>query len=305
MLGLFPRRAALRTGRIVARVAYRFHRRLRQTAEQNLKLAMPELSPEERDRLVRAVFDNLGRLLGEFSQFHKLNRTNIEETVRYEGLENYLRAAAQGRGVLLLTGHFGAWELCAFAHGCYGYPLSFLVRPLDNALLDNLINAYRQRSGNRIIDKNAAVRPVLKTLREGGSVGMLIDANTMREEGVFCDFFGVMACSTSGLAVLALRSGAPVVPGFLIWDEEDRIHTLTFGPEVRLVRTGDFKEEVRVNTARFTKIIEEQARRHPDQWLWVHRRWNTRPEGEHDLYATGAEGRDSIKDSTAREARVG
>jgi KDO2-lipid IV(A) lauroyltransferase len=180
----------------------------------------------------------------------------------------------------------------------YGHPLSFLARPLDNPLLNRLVNSYRELSGNRAIDKNRSVRAVLEVLRRGGDVGLLIDVNVLADQGVFVDFFGIPACSTTGLAVFALRSEAPVVPGFLIWDERLKKHRLRFDPEIPLIRTGDFKEEVRLNTARFTKVIEEYARRYPDQWLWVHRRWNTRPEGEPDLYGTTEPG--SLKQSPAK-----
>jgi KDO2-lipid IV(A) lauroyltransferase len=248
-------------------------------------MAFPELSDEERRTVVKRVFDSLGRQLGEFSQFPKITRKNIDRLVVYDGFENYKAASDKMKGVLLLTGHMGAWELCAFAHGVYGHPLSFLVRPLDNPLLDRLIAGYRQLSGNGTIDKNNSVRQVLKALKNNEQVGVLIDVNVLADQGVFCDFFGVPACSTTGLAIFALRSGAPVVPGFLIWDETLRSHRLRFEPEIPLIRTGDFREEIIVNTARFTKAIEEQVRRHPDQWLWIHKRWHTRPEGEPDLYA--------------------
>jgi KDO2-lipid IV(A) lauroyltransferase len=192
----------------------------------------------------------------------------------------------------MLTGHIGAWELCAFAHGIYGHPLSFLVRPLDNPLLDRMISNYRELSGNRTINKNKAVKPVLEILRRGQDVGLLIDANTLPDQGVVCDFCGIPACSTTGLAVFALRADAPVVPGFLIWDRESKKHRLRFEPEIPLIRTGDFKEEVMLNTARFTKVIEEYARRYPDQWLWIHKRWHTRPAGERDLYGRDDGNRD-------------
>ncbi len=251
---------------------------------------MPELTTEERERIIRSVSSNLGRLLGEFSQFPKITPDNIGQLVVYDGFENYERAARQGRGVLLLTGHIGAWELCAFAHGAYGHPLSFLVRPLDNPLLDRWISRYRELSGNRIIDKNRSVKAVLSSLKRGEGVGLLIDVNTLADQGVFCDFFGIPACSTTGLAVFALRSDAPVIPGFLIWDERLKKYRLRFEPEVPLVKTGDFKEEVGINTANYTKVIEEYIRRHPDQWLWIHKRWHTRPEGEPDLYSPGEPG---------------
>jgi KDO2-lipid IV(A) lauroyltransferase len=283
-LSLLPRRQAIFVGKRIARLFYRLNSRLKWVGRKNLQMAMPHLSVDDRDAILKAVVDNLGRLLGEFSQFPKITRKSVEDIVTYEGFENYQRAKAHGRGVLLLTGHFGAWELCAFAQGLYGHPLSFLVRPQDNPLLDRLIRRYREMSGNRIIAKNRAVKQVLQTLKSGGDVGLLIDVNTFSDQGVFCDFFGIQACSTTGLAIFALRSDAPVVPGFLIWDEQLKRHQLRFGPEVPLMRTGDFKEEVSLNTARFTKVIEEMARRHPDHWLWVHKRWQTRPEGEPDLY---------------------
>lgn len=284
-LGLLPRRTAVFTGKLITRVAYRLHKKLQRAGHRNLQLAMPELDDEQRRAILKGVCDNLGRLFGEFSQFPKITRENISDLVVYDGFENYKRAAEQGRGVLLLTGHVGAWELCAFAQGVYGHPLSFLVRPLDNPLLNRMISRYREMSGNRTIDKNRAVKPVLETLRRGEDIGLLIDANTLRDQGVFCDFFGLPACSTTGLAVFALRTDAPVVPGFLIWDEQLRKHRLRFEPEIPLIRTGDFKEEVQINTARYTKAIEECARRYPQQWLWIHKRWHTRPEGEPDLYA--------------------
>ena len=284
LLLVLPRRAAIMAGKLIALAGYHFHGRLRRAGYRNLALAMPELSAAERRTIVRGVFATLGRLLGEFSQFPKITPGNISKLVEYDGLENYLDASKRGQGVLMLTGHVGAWELCAFAQGVYGRPLSFLVRPLDNPFLDRMISRYRERSGNRTIDKNKSVRAVLEILKHGHDVGLLIDANTMSDQGVFCDFFGTPACCTTGLAVFALRADAPVVPGFLIWDERLKKHRLRFEPEIPLVRTGDFKEEVMLNTARFTKVIEEYARRYPDQWLWVHKRWHTRPEGEPDLY---------------------
>ena len=283
-LGFLPRGAAIFLGKVIGEAVYLLHRRLRRVGFRSLALAMPETNSSRRRAIIKGVFANLGRLLGEFAQFPRITPANISNLVEYVGLENYLRASAQGRGVLMLTGHFGSWELCAFAQGAHGYPLSFLVRPLDNPLLDKLINRYREMSGNHTIDKNKAVKSVLEILRQGRDVGLLIDVNTVQDQGVFCEFFGIPACSTTGLAVFALRSEAPVVPGFLIWDPASGKHRLHFEPEIPLIRTGDFKEEVALNTARFTKVIEEYARRYPDQWLWVHKRWQTRPEGEPDLY---------------------
>jgi Kdo2-lipid IVA lauroyltransferase/acyltransferase len=291
-LGVLPRKGAIGVGRLIAGAAYYLHGRLRRVGYRNLELALPELDRREQRAIIRGVFANLGRLLGEFSQFPKITPRNITNLVEYDGLENYTQASERGKGVLMLTGHVGAWELCAFAQGVYGHPLSFLVRPLDNPLLDRMISSYRELSGNRTINKNKAVKPVLEVLRRGDDVGLLIDANTLPDQGVFCDFFGIPACSTTGLAVFALRADAPVVPGFLIWDNESKKHRLCFEPEVPLIRTGDFKQEVMINTARFTKVIEGYARRYPDQWLWIHKRWHTRPDGERDLYGSDDRNRD-------------
>jgi KDO2-lipid IV(A) lauroyltransferase len=183
--------------------------------------------------------------------------------------------------------------------------LNFLIRPLDNPLVDRLINGYRCACGNLTIDKNNSVRAVLAALKRGEAVGLLIDANTLPDQGVFCDFFGIPACSTTGLAAFALRTGAPVIPGFLLWDEQHEKHRLHFDPEVPLIRTGDFKEDVLLNTARYTKIIEHYARRYPDQWLWVHKRWNTRPEGEPDLYGATPTGRSARVEGKLSEDSVG
>ena len=303
ILLLLPRSGAVFVGKLIAIAAYYLHGRLRRVGYRNLALAMPELDPAEQRVIVRKVFINLGRLLGEFSQFPKITPQNISRLVEYDGLENYTRASERGRGVLMLTGHVGAWELCAFAQGVYGHPLSFLVRPLDNPLLDRMVSRYRELSGNRTIDKNRAVRPVLEILKAGEDVGLLIDANTMPDQGVFCDFFGTPACSTTGLAVFALRTEAPVVPGFLIWDESLRKHRLRFEQEIPLIRTGDFKEEVMLNTSRFTKVIEDYARRYPDQWLWIHKRWHTRPPGEPDLYS-GEENKQNRSSSVKIEAQA-
>jgi KDO2-lipid IV(A) lauroyltransferase len=284
VVSLAPRALALRAGRAVGSFACAVLPHLRRHAEINLRLAFPDLDDRERRRIRRGVFRNLGRLLGEISQFPRLNRENISSIVVYEGLENYLNAAAEGRGVILLTGHIGAWELSVYAHSIYGHPMSFLARRVDNPLVERLAESYRARYGNRSIDKRGSVREVLKTLKSGGVVGILADLNTSREEGVFCDFFGLKACTTAGVATLALRTGAVVLPGYLIWDEKARIHRLHFEAPVETINTGNQKEDVIANTARYAKVLESIIRRHPDQWLWIHRRWRTRPEGEPELY---------------------
>lgn len=242
------------------------------------------MSRKERQRLLRATFRHLGWLLAEFSQFPKYKRENIERIVVYEGFEHFREAARQGRGVIFLTAHLGPWELSSFAQSLYGYPLRFLVRPVDNPLVDGLINRYRSLTGNVAIDKNESARAILEALRDGGTIGILMDQNTTPEAGVFVDFLGIPACTTTGLARFALKTGAPVVPGFIFWDASIKKYHLRFDPPVQLTQTGDLDRDLLENTARFTRIIEEYVRRYPDQWLWVHRRWKTRPPGEKPLY---------------------
>jgi Kdo2-lipid IVA lauroyltransferase/acyltransferase len=283
-LGILPRPFALRTGRAIGELAHLVLPHLRQNAERNLQIALPDIEEGERARIKRGVFRNLGRLLGEISQFPRMNSKNISSIVTYEGLENYLIAKAQGRGVILLTGHIGAWELSVFAHSIYGHPMSFLARTVDNPLVERLADSYRTMYGNHGIDKKNSVRQVLRILKAGGVVGILADLNTTREEGVFCDFFGVQACTTAGVATLALRTEAIVLPGYLIWEDQAQIHRLHFEKPVEIINTGNQKEDVIKNTARCTKVLESIIRRHPDQWLWIHRRWRTRPEGQPELY---------------------
>ncbi|MBZ5503437.1 MAG: lysophospholipid acyltransferase family protein [Acidobacteriia bacterium] len=284
LLGLLPRPAARFVGAAFAAAAYALRAPLRRAALFNLRLAFPEWSEAQRRRVVRSMIRQVGWMAGEFSQFPKYTRENIERVVILDGFENFDAARRQGKGVLFLTGHMSAWELAPFAQALYGYPLHFLARPVANPRVDALINAYRCRCGNQPIEKNRAARAVLKVLAEGGTVGILSDHNAVLEESVFVDFFGIPASTTSGLARIALRTGAAVVPGFLFWDETSRKYRLRFEPAIAIARTGDEEADVIENTARFTRAIEDYIRAHPGQWLWVHKRWKTRPPGEKAIY---------------------
>jgi len=183
-----------------------------------------------------------------------------------------------------MTAHFGAWELSSFAHAVYGYPLKFIVRPIDNPRIEQLISNYRTSSGNVPIQRRSAARDILKALRQNEAVGILFDQNTTRKEGVFSEFFGIPAATSPSIALFALRTNAAVVPGFLIWDKGLGKHRLRFDPPVELIDTGDLEYDVLANTNRFNKILEGYVRQYPDQWLWIHRRWKTWPEGEASIY---------------------
>jgi KDO2-lipid IV(A) lauroyltransferase len=284
LLELLPRPAARFVGASFAAVAYTIRVPLRRSAMFNLRLAFPDWTDARRRRVIRGMIRQIGWMAGEFSQFPKYTRERIERIVVVDGFEHFEAARRRGKGVLFLTGHMSAWELAPFAQALYGHPLHFLVRPIANKRVDALINGYRCRSGNQPIEKNRSARAILKVLGDGGTVGVLADHNTDIEESVFVDFFGVPASTTSGLARIALRTAAAVVPGFLSWDEGRRRYRLRFEPALELERTGNEESDVIENTARFTRVIEDFVRAHPDQWLWIHKRWKTRPPGEKPLY---------------------
>jgi KDO2-lipid IV(A) lauroyltransferase len=285
-LGLLPRRAAVAAGRAVGWAAYRLAGGLRRTGRRNLEIAFPEKPVEERERILRATFAGLGRQLGEFSQLPKLRSSeDAAGVIRMENLEVATRAIESGRGVLFVTGHTGAWELTPVGLRLSGAPpMSFLVRRIDNARVERLADDYRTRCGNRTIDKREAARPVLEALRRGEAVGVLVDLNALEREGVFVDFFGTPASTSTGPAAFALRSNAVVVPAFARWDEAEQRHVLRFQEPLELDRTGSKEEDVRAATARITAALEAFVREHPDQWLWIHRRWKTRPPGEPGIY---------------------
>ena len=282
-IGALPRPLARVAGISLAWIVYLLHRKLRRVGKRNLELVFPEKTRQERAKILRGVFTSLGRQLAEVCLYRRYTRENVSKIVVYEGFENYERALARRKGVLFLTAHLGAWELSAFAHSLYGYPLGVLMRPLDNPYLDRLAREYRTRHGNKTVDKDFA-RGLIAAMRKGETVGVLMDTNMIASQGVFVDFFGIQACTASGIARVALRTDAAVVPGFTIWDPMLKKYRLRFDPAAKLIRTGNTEADVVANTTLFTKIIEDYVRRYPDQWLWVHRRWKTRPEGEAPLY---------------------
>jgi Kdo2-lipid IVA lauroyltransferase/acyltransferase len=249
--------------------------RLRRAAYTNLSLALPGA---DRKAIVDGVFDSLGRVLLAFAKFPSIRRENVERWIRCEGLEHYTNALREGRGVLIATGHLGNWELSAFAHAWLTSPMNVVVRPLDNLWIDRLIQQRRELSGNRSISKREIARPILKALAANQAVGILIDHNWTSDTGVFVDFFGLPACTDAGFAKLATRSGAPVIPGFALWSEKERRYVLHFYPPVPI--TGDAVCDTAALQAAFERIV----RAHPAEWLWIHRRWKTRPPGEPSLY---------------------
>jgi Kdo2-lipid IVA lauroyltransferase/acyltransferase len=284
-LGLLPRPVARRFAAMVARMLLWSLPRLHRTAMTNLRLAFPEWTDAQRAKLVRRVTRTLGWMAAEFAYFPRLNGENIRELVALDGFENFEAAKRLGKGVVFLTGHMSAWELAPFAQALYGHPLSFLARPIDNARVNRLIDSYRCLSGNQPIEKNNSARAMLRVLRGGGTVGILADQNTDVDEGVFVNFFGIPAATTTGLVRMARHTGAAVVPGFLFWDDGIQKYRLRFEPAVEMRRTEDEDADIRENATRCNEVIENYIRAHPDQWLWVHKRWKNRPPGESSLYS--------------------
>jgi KDO2-lipid IV(A) lauroyltransferase len=284
ILGALPRPLARALGRVLAGAVYHLHGRLRKVGLRNLEIAYPEMAAAERRRIVRGVFVSLGRQLAEFCRFPRYTRGNVSQVAVYEGFENFDAAQRRGKGVLFLTAHLGGWEVGSFVHSVHGHRLRIVVRALDNPYIDRLVERYRTLHGNSTFEKQDFARGLISAMRAGETVGLLMDQNMTPPAGVFVDFFGVPACTASGIARVALHTDASVVPAFTIWDDVRRKYRITFAPRLPLPKSGDDERDVVSATQLFTSVIEEYVRKSPDQWLWVHRRWKTRPEGEQPLY---------------------
>lgn len=283
-LGLFPRSIARAIGAGIGRLAYLLFGRLRGVGARNLALAFPEKPEEKREQILKAEYRHLGYLLAEFCLMPRYTRESASRFIRYDGLDHYLKARDRGKGVLVLTGHLGAWELSSFYHSLMGYPMGMVIRRLDNPLVDQFVNNIRCQHGNRVIHKDDFARGLIASMRAGETVGILMDTNMTPPQGVFVPFFGVEACTASGMARVAQRTGAAVVPGFLLWHQEENGYVLHFGEELPVAATGNPAEDAVNNTAIFTATIERYIRQFPEQWLWMHRRWKTRPAGEKGIY---------------------
>jgi len=252
--------------------------RLRRVARRNLAMALPQSSEAERERIAGSSFASIARLLVSLARFDRFTRENIGEWIVYDGLEHFHEAKRRGKGILFATAHLGNWEISAFAHGLMTESMHVVVRALDNPKIDALLTRLRTMSGNRVIEKRDFARGILRALAGNEAVGVLIDQNASLAEGIFVDFFGVLACVGTGFAKIAAHSGAAIIPGFALWNEEERRYRLKFYPP--LYATGD----VEADTRRIHALLEAVIREHSGQWLWMHRRWKTRPPGEPALY---------------------
>ena len=283
-LGWMPRSLARLFADLLAFAIYNSLGRLRSVGRRNLALAFPELSSQAREKILRKVYRHLGWQLVEFCRMTRYTRENTRYWIRTEGLEHYLAAQARGRGVLVVTGHLGAWELSSFYHSLMGHPMGMVIRRLDNHRLDEFVNGIRCLHGNRVLHKDDFARGLLTAMRAGETVGILMDTNMTPPQGVFVDFFGRQACTASGLARVALKTGAAVLPGFMLWEPAEQKYVLHFGPELVFTRTSNPEANIQAATQQCAAATESWIRRYPDQWLWIHRRWKTRPAGEPGLY---------------------
>ncbi|HWZ45034.1 MAG TPA: lysophospholipid acyltransferase family protein [Candidatus Saccharimonadales bacterium] len=284
IIGRLPRPLARAMCAAIGLLAYALYSRLRRVGMRNLEIAFPAMGRRERKKLLRRVYRNIGRQMAEFCLLPRYTKENISQVAVYDGFENFAAASDRGQGVIFLTAHFGGWEIGSFFHSLQGNRLNIVIRPLDNPYLNAMVDAYRTRYGNRTFPKQDFARGLLSAMKRGETVGILMDTNMTPPQGAFVDFFGVPACSATGVARVAAHTGAAVVPAFTIWDKDLGKYRIHFDPALKLVQTGDREADVIANTAGFNKVIEGYVTRYPEQWLWVHRRWKTRPVGEQPLY---------------------
>jgi KDO2-lipid IV(A) lauroyltransferase len=284
ILGRLPRSVSVSIGRGLGWLGYHVFGDLRRTGRRNLDIAFPGLSDSEKERIIKGCFDSLGRVLGEFPHFQNITREQLYDFPHREGLEHLEAARTEGRPIVFYTAHLGLWELTSFWVGACWQPFTFLVRRLDNDLIEDMIDKVRRRFGNETLDKMAVSRQALRMLNQGGIIGMLPDVNMLAREGVFVDFFGTPASTTSMMAKLALRTNATVIPVYSPWDQQRKKFLLHVEPPITFERTGDSETDVHNLTAAIMASVEKFVRLYPEQWLWIHKRWKTRPPGEPEIY---------------------
>ena len=281
---LLPITVALLIGERIGEMMYRLMSRRKAIGYKNLNIAFGDkLSCKEKERVLRSAFRNFGKSFVEVIHFPKMSKSYILKKVSIIGQENYLKAMIKGRGVIVLTAHFGNWEMSSYVQSAVGYPLNIVVRPLDNSFLDGAVTKLRTMYGNKLFPQKKGLRQITEALKNQETVGILMDQNTLPSQGIFVDFFGKQACTIPVIAILALRYGVPVVPSFIVRTGFDT-HALYIEPEIEVMRTCDAQKDIRLNTANFNKIIETYIRKYPEQWFWIHNRWKgqTFPEYRHE-----------------------
>ena len=284
-VGLFPLRVSMAIGIFVARTAVFLFPKLLKTAYRNLEIAMPDLGFEDKKRIARGAYTSLGRQLGFVSHFRKFERDDVLRNVEVIGKkENFDPAYDEGRGILFFTGHFGSWEVFNLLPQSFGYKMNILVRRIDNPFVEEFVESLRDRFGGNTIGKKEIGRGLYKILEEGGLLGILADLNAQLHDGVFVDFFGVPACTTKSIAKIALRTKTNVLPAFAVWEESKGKYVVYLEPPLEYEITDDQDRDIYELTEKITASVEKFVRKYPEQWLWIHKRWKTRPKGEEGLY---------------------
>jgi Kdo2-lipid IVA lauroyltransferase/acyltransferase len=288
VLSVLPRPLAHSIGWFVSRAAFRILATRLESGMRSLEIAFPEMDERKRNRILQASVESIGRTVVEFAKFRPsssdASRSMIEFDFDAKEFDAYKKAKAEGRGVIMPTAHIGNWEVLLSGFALQYEPIYFTARELDNPLMDKMFAERRAKFGSRQFYKSDSAKEMLKALRAGASVGVLPDVNVLPNEGVFVPFFGVPACTTSGVARLAIKANALIFPMFAVWDEKRKKYIVHNGPAIEPADSGDRERDVIETTAAFTAEIERIVRRFPEQWLWVHRRWKTRPPGGKDLY---------------------
>jgi KDO2-lipid IV(A) lauroyltransferase len=275
MMSFIPYPVAQFKGRGLGTIAYLVPMSRKKVALENIKQSFTSISEREAKRLLRKVYMHFGQMFFEIPHILKLESGNLHRYVTIEGEDNLKRALDKGKGAFVLTGHFGNWELMCATMAILLHRTAVVARPVDFKPLDRVINELRSRHGTEIIPKQRAMRQILTAVKENKPVGILLDQNVDWYEGAYVPFLGRWACTNKGLALLALKTGTPVVPAFPVKQKDGR-YRLVFERKVELRRTGDKQRDIEGNTELFTNIIERYVRAYPDQWFWFHQRWKTK-----------------------------
>lgn len=283
-IGALPLETSMRFGKSLGRFLGSRFPKLQKTARRNLDIAFPEMPADEKDRIILGTFESIGRHLGFVSHFRKFKLEDVRNVVEVVGKEHFDRAQAAGRGVLFFTGHFGSWEVFNLLPPAFGFGMNILVRRIDNPLLEKYVDSFRTKFGSVTLDKTRSARQMFRVLENGELLGILADLNAQEKEGVFVDFFGVPASTTVSIAKLALKTNAAVLPAFAVWEEAKQKYVVYLEPPVEYEQGDASDENVRELTQKITNVVEKYVRLYPEQWLWIHKRWNTRPPGEDGIY---------------------
>ena len=275
-MSYIPFRVAQEIGKMTGLFAYLIPNNRKTVAYENIRASFgSDLSEADAKKLLRKVYMHFGQMLFEIPHIFRLDLRNLNRYMMIEGEENLRQAWKRGKGVLFLTAHLGNWEFMSAVGSLYFGNTAVVARRSDSASVDRVINELRSRFGAEIIPPQGAMRPLIMALKHNKMIGILLDQNVDWYQGAFIPFLGRWACTNKGLALLARKTGTPVIPVFAVRDGNGR-HRMVFEKEIELRKTGDKIRDIEDNTALFNGMIERYVRKHPDQWLWFHRRWKTK-----------------------------